>query len=741
MTSLCKLLCNTILILSLVLTSCVPLVPSAREQANIPDLKVQKHPPAAPSEDGQVLVDAGQSTVPQQKLQQDINELEQQQVDFNQHLASMVKQNLPVDTSHPDQAETQGRVTGRQQVSLHFDSADLLEVVRLFMQELLKQDFLVYPGVKGQVTMDIDDQLTHAQIQHLLEGVLQINQMGMLYRDNRWHVMPLASIPAALAADNLVLPHQDAVVRGQKIKAYRLEYIAVAELVKILTPYLSKGAQVYAHESSGVVLVSDYPHVLEKIDKLISLFDVSPFAGMHMKVYWPKYVLTDELIKELDALAKGFSLTTDNSNSSLSFLALPRLNLLLAMTRNAEFLKFVDMWIEELDREEPQVLQQNQGEGIFVYSVKNSSADDIVSVLKGLFGAGGGVKNTATKKEEKLPSGVQLTRLSSGLEKTAVKVKGEPDAVSGTLNGPVSFVVDTVTNAVLVRSSSADYRKIRPIMEKLDVYPKQVLIEVSIAEVQLDESTKLGIEWQHIMKGVAGSSASGTLSVDSGLGVISGSGESLIGSGLSYLLVNTNRFTAALKAFSDQNRVNILSSHHILASDNEEAKIDIGDEVPIVTSEYRTTDSTSTTTNVDKTIQYRDVGVLLSVTPHINDNGMVRMEVSQEVSELSNKTVEGVNSPVFSKRSANTKMSVRDGQTVVIAGLMQQTSSKAYSGVPWIGRLPLLRYFFGYEGHTFRNTELMIFITPHVILNGQDSEFVNRSFLDRLEKIRAAERL
>jgi len=190
----------------------------------------------------------------------------------------------------------------------------------------------------------------------------------------------------------------------------------------------------------------------------------------------------------------------------------------------------------------------------------------------------------------------------------------------------------------------------------------------------------------------------------------------------------------------DQNRVNILSSPHILASDNEAAKIDIGDEVPIVTSEYRTTDSTSTTTNVDKTIQYRDVGVLLSVTPHINDNGMVRMEVSQEVSELSNKTVEGVNSPVFSKRSANTKMSVRDGQTVVIAGLMQQTSSKAYSGVPWIGRLPLLRYFFGYEGHTFRNTELMIFITPHVILNSQDSEFINRSFLDRLEKIRAAER-
>ena len=318
----------------------------------------------------------------------------------------------------------------------------------------------------------------------------------------------------------------------------------------------------------------------------------------------------------------------------------------------------------------------------------------------------------------------------------AVNSNRGPDSVSGSLGGPVTFVVDTITNAILVRSSSADYKKIRPIIKKLDIYPKQVLIEVRIAEVQLDESSKLGIEWKYLMNNILGTGASGGLSVDSGLGTIGG-GESAIGSGLSYLVVNTGRFAAAVKASADQNHLNILSSPHILASDNQEAKINIGDEVPLVTSEYRTTDSGSTATTVDKTIQYRSVGIILTVTPHINDNGMVRMEIAQEVSNVSTKTVEGVNSPVFSKRAASTVMSVQDGQTIVIAGLMQQISSNGYSGVPFVSRIPLLRYFFGYEGKSFRNNELMIFITPHVILNTQDSDFISSGFLQRLKSIQA----
>ncbi len=735
----------TCVLVLITLTSCSLLQPTAREQASAPLLEVEK--PKENATEKVVLSAEGldrSSNDPLEKLQQDMQTLEEREEAFNRKLTEMMRSNA-VSTPIDRQAKDNGlkRVSGRQEIACHFDSADLLEVVRLFMQEYLKEDFLIYPGVEGSVTMEVERSMTTDEIRHLLEGVLQINRMTMFYQDDRWHIMPLDDAPIALGQERLLLSGDDKVVRGQTIQAYTLRYVTASELVKVITPYLTKGAQVYAHEPSGVLLVCDYPHVQAKIDKLIQLFDVGPFAGTQMRVFWPKYVLADELVKELDALAKSVSLAAGddaNPNSSLSFVAMPRLNLLLAMSRDKESLQFVEMWVDELDREIPTVLQQNQEEGIFVYSVKNGMAEDIATVLKGLFGEGKAATTTANSKgkEENLPTGVQLTRLSSGLDdkKDASKPMSS-DAVSGSLSGPVTFVVDEITNAILIRSSGADYRKVLPVIERLDTYPKQALIEVTIAEVQLDESNALGVEWQYFANNVGGSAnAQSGLSVDSGLGVVSG-GSSLISSGLSYVIENTDRFTAALRAYSGQNRVNVLSAPHILASDNQEARIDIGDEVPIVTSEYRTTESSSTATTVDKTIQYRDVGVILSVTPHISESGTVRMEISQEVSELSQKTVEGVDSPVFSKRSASTQLAVNDGQTIVIAGLMQQTTTKSTSGIPFFARLPLIRYLIGYDGEDFASTELMIFITPHVVLTEQDTDFVSRSFLKRLETVRA----
>jgi len=731
------LLKYSLVLLIVLISACSSMLPSVREEAANPFLDIHKQKFDVNSANTEaVQSEKDESELKEKQQQKNLDLQDEREADFNHKITTIMQENQLKQTSSPKvKGKKINQSIARQEVSLHFDNADLLEVIRLFMQQFLEQDFLVYPGVQGTVTMEIDDQLTEEQIEHLLEGILRVNGMTMYYQNSVWKILPLNDAPAVIDASDLLFPQQGSHVRGQRIQAYRLNFISMSELAKILTPYLSKDSQVYAHDPSGIILISDYPNVLEKVSRLIKLFDVSPFAGMNMKVYLPKYVLVDVLIKELDALSKGFSLPDLGPNSRLSFIALPRLNLLLAMSRDAGSLVFADAWIRELDREAPQQLEQSKEEGVFVYSVRNGSAKEIVVTLQGLFGVTV-EKKVTNSKELKLPPGVKLTRLSSGLEKNKTKDPLLPGAVSGTLGGAVTFVVDEVTNAILVRSSSVDYHKVLPVIKRLDVYPKQVLIEVTIAEIQLDESSKLGIEWKYLMRNVAGTGADGLLSVDSGLGTISGDGESLIGSGLSYLLVNTGRFTAALKASSDQNRAHILSSPHILASDNKEAKIDIGDEVPIVTSEYRTTESSSTASTVDKTIQYRDVGVLLSVTPHIHENGMVQMEISQEISEISNKTVEGVNSPVFSKRAANTILSVRDGQTIVIAGLMQQSTSNSYSGVPFIGRIPLLRYLFGYEGRSFRNTELMIFITPHVILNEESSEFINRNFLERLSKIR-----
>jgi len=310
---------------------------------------------------------------------------------------------------------------------------------------------------------------------------------------------------------------------------------------------------------------------------------------------------------------------------------------------------------------------------------------------------------------------------------------GGRGAFSGRLTGPVSFVVDETTNAILVKCMGSDYRVIKGVIEKLDIFPRQVLIEVLIAEINLDETNKLGVEWQYIFD-LSGSGVArlGNLSLTNLLtdGPLTG--------GMSYLVANTERFKAAIQASATDNNVQILSSPHVLASDNQKATIDIGSEVPVVTSQTLKDDSTSTVTTTDQSVQYRNTGIILSVTPHINEKGLVRMEVSQEVSELSDKFIEGIPSPIFSKRKAETTLSVKDGQTIVIGGLIRQTRSDTYTGVPGLSRIPILRNLMGTESKGWENTELMLFITPHVIVHNEDAEFISKKFVDRLEGVKAS---
>jgi general secretion pathway protein D len=727
-----------IILSALMLTSCTFLEPTASHYALPPGGLLQNRP--SPTEVSNAS--GNEEPVPESDgaaVKSDLlHKLEVHEQDLNQRLKKFTTGAVtpsPGAGTHP----AKGEIKGREMVTLNFDNADLIEVLRLFM-DILKENYTISQGVGGKVTLEVNAELSRDEIFELLRGVLRMNGVVMVKRGPLWEVMPQASMPAAAEAGELLLPGDSVNTRGRVIRAYRLRYLPGAQFVNIIKPYLSKGAQVYVHEASGILLVSDYSHVLGKVSRLLLLFDTSVLAGLEQRVYLLKYVNAEDMVKELQQLTGTYGLAPgkgSNPNSSLTFLALPRINEILVLSRDAESLALVDEWVNELDREVTTLTQDSQGEDIFVHYIQNGVAKDIASVLEGLF-TGGGKKKSSTKDKDNLrPLGRQLLDNQRQNRIAAEKHKSRTgSAVSGTLEGEVTFVVDDTTNAILVRATSSDYRKIKPVIDKLDIYPKQVLIEVTIAEVKLDETNKLGIEWSYLMKGIGGTGANGLIGVDSGLGLISGSGKSLIGSGLSFLVSNSTRFKAIVRALAEDNKVNILSAPQILASDGETARIEVGEDVPTVTSSYRTTDSGSTAQTTDTTIQYRKTGIILNVTPHINDNGMVRMEVNQEVSQLSTKTIEGINSPIFAQRVAESILSVADGQTIVIGGLIQQSRSNGYSGVPWLGRIPGLRYLVGYEGKEFHSVELMFFITPHVILHEEDSLFVSRPFLNRLEEVK-----
>ena len=682
-----------------------------------------------------------------------LSEMAARDQSFNRRLSSVMGQGKgPGLVGRSDATAATGKGSGEtMDVAFDFQDAEITDVIRLFM-ELLGENYSIDPAVKGKVALHVSAKMSREEVWELFRGVLRFHAASTVLDGEVWRVVPLTAVPAAIGEEGILFSGEGGSrKRGQSVQMFSLEYLPVTEFSTIIKPYLSPGSMVYGHEYSGVMLVSDYPHTLRKVGKLLAMFDVSAFAGLHMQVFSLKYTKAEDMLRELDGISES-TMFKQEGRERVKFLALPRLNMIVAMTWNKANMPFIREWIAELDREPYTVAGGENDENIFVYYVENGRAKDIAAALEGLFldkseGAAARALIKADDADDALPVGQELAReleSSNLIDNTMQAIAGSPEErvggaqnFSGRLGGPVSFVVDETTNAVLVKCQGRDYRIIRGVMEKLDIFPRQVLIEVLIAEINLDETNKLGIEWENIFN--LGGSATGTLGIDSNLGVVNPLATNVpISSGLSYLIGNTERFKAALKASATDNNVQVLSSPHILASDNQRASIDIGSEVPVVTSQTLKDDATSTVTTTDQSVQYRNTGIILSVTPHINDKGLVRMDVSQEISELSDKLIEGIPSPIFSKRKAETTLSVKDGQTIVIGGLIRQSRSDNYSGVPGLSKVPVLKNMVGYESKGWANTELMLFITPHVVVHNEDAEFISKRFVERLDTIKAS---
>jgi general secretion pathway protein D len=210
-----------------------------------------------------------------------------------------------------------------------------------------------------------------------------------------------------------------------------------------------------------------------------------------------------------------------------------------------------------------------------------------------------------------------------------------------------------------------------------------------------------------------------------------------IGGGLAYVIQKTDRFYAELRALAEKGRANILSSPHVIASDNKEAVINITEEIPIASG---TVTTTSAEPVITETVEYRDTGIILRVTPHINDRGLVNLHVSQEVSEQSTEKVSiGTDNPVFLKRSAETDMVVQSGQSVIIGGLIRETTESGKSGVPVLSSIPVVGFLFGYHRERTERVELMFLLTPHVVASIEEADAITQEFKSKLSIIEGQE--
>jgi len=494
----------------------------------------------------------------------------------------------------------------------------------------------------------------------------------------------------------------------------------------LLTPFISSGGTIVSDIASNTLLVVDKGINVLKILRLVGTFDVNVFDKVKYRFYRLKHLDAEEVVAFLSDFTSYYEKTP---NVFVKFIGLSRMNTLLVVSTSPHVFEKVEEILHRVD-----VSAEGSQPKIHVYFVKNGKAKGLASLLGKVFktkassvgkaGKAGGSAtisgnpfSAARVKEKKVAKAVTAKdKGTSG--KSSSAEKGESSG-SGTLMGEISITSDEIRNALIIEATPSDYRLIEDILRRIDVLPRQVLIEATIAEVTHESGTELGVDWA-FGKGAAGQ---GTGSFLATIGK----------AGLKYSIGVTDKWYAELNALAKKGFVNVISSPHVLASDNQEAKIDVSREIPVASG---STTVSSGTTLSETTIEYRDTGVILAVTPHINDRGLVTMDISQEVSDLdADVNVANKNYPSFFKRTVKTTLTVKHGQTIVIGGLIKDKETEDISGMPCLIDVPVARYLFGQEKKTTEKIELIVLITPRVVANLDDVDAATQEFKQKVKNV------
>jgi general secretion pathway protein D len=515
-----------------------------------------------------------------------------------------------------------------------------------------------------------------------------------------------------------------------------LQYVEGSEVVPLLTPLVSKDGMVSTFPSSNSLLLIDSRSNIDRLLKILGELDTEGSPG-GLRVFPLSYAAPADITKMLVEIyqegaggapgmkARGRRFAGTRS-SSLKFLPDVRTNSVIVLGP-PEMLADVSDLIAKIDIPSP-----TSGGKINVYYLENADAEEVAKVLASL--------------SEKRP-GAAPTPPPGARAAPTVTAGG---VLSAELEGGVKVTPDKATNSLVIVASPNDFQTLTEVIKKLDIRRRQVFVEAAIMEIDLDKALDIGVEWRGAVQaggGQNGAIIGGTnfdfqgnlnslfASLASGTPLIF-PGTGLIGAGIggSVTLPDGTKIpavAAVLRAAQTHSNMNILSSPHLLTQNNKEAEIIVGENVPFITSTSR--DSTNLA-NVINTVERKDVGITLRITPHIHESEFVSMDIYQESSAVKDTSLLQTSTvgPTTTKRSAKTTVLVKSGDTVIIGGMMQETTLKSETKIPLLGDIPLLGYLFKFASNSKKKTNLVILLTPHII---QEPGMVTKSLEDRQRKI------
>ena len=598
-------------------------------------------------------------------------------------------------------------------ITLNFHNTDLQEVTKVILGDILNVNYLIDPKATGTVSLQTSKPVTKSSILPMFESILRINQLALVKKDNGYHIMPLRQATYA-STPNIGRRTGP----GFTIQVIPLEFISAKEMEKILTPVVAKEAFVLVDNRRNLLMLAGTSQELTSWLETIRLFDVDWLSGQSFGLFPLNHSSTSEIIKEIQLILGAGS--EGLSPELVTIHPLERMNTLMVITSQPHYLEKIRKWIERLD-----MAGSFPGKGLFVYKVKNRKAADLADVINNVFISSGSTSASRAKTPAQLAPGMKPVTLKTSPDGKTSTVAAKPAVnrniplISGPLD--VRVVADEQKNAILVMASAEEYRIIESALRRLDTLPLQVIIEVSIIDVILTDDLQYGVEW-YFKNTIDGKSGSGGLNF--------GSAVTPSAIGFSYSLVDSDGLVrAVLNALAEESKINVISSPSLMVLDNNTAEIQVGNQQPIQT------ESVIVDGEIVESIEYKDTGVKLEVTPNVNPGGLVTMTVSQEVTDVG-EIDDATGQRSFLQRLVNSTVAVKNGQTIVLGGLITENDTVTESGIPVLYKIPVVGKLFGSTISNNTRNELLILLTPRVVEKPKDASGVLDEYRESMKNLR-----
>jgi len=575
-------------------------------------------------------------------------------------------------------------------IVLNFEDSDIRDVVKTILGDMLGANYVVDPAVTGKVTLATSRPMNMSQVLPTLEALLRMNGAVVKEADGIFSVVPASKAYSGSLAPQLSLSRS----RGFQLLLVPLEYISASQMQSILEPMLPESSIREVDAARNLLLIGGARKELQQAQATVRVFDVDQMKGMSIGLFRMQNAEADAVRTELQAI-----LGADSGGplaDMIQFMTISRLNALVVMSKQSEYLEEAGNWVERLDRAD-----ESSGQNMYVYPVQNGRAENLAGLLTDLFASEDSMRRSGTGSGSgaRSPSPTNSANQAAG----GGSNRGTTDT---SIDSEVRIIADQENNALIIKATRADYSKIKAAIRRLDVMPLQVLVEATIVEVTLTDELSYGLQWffDHTIDGRGqGVGELFPLTVDPSF---------------SYSFTDTGgSVRAVLNMLAADSRLNVISSPSLMVLDNRTATIKVGDQVPIRTSETTSLATSGDSPLVTSTIQYRDTGVLLEVTPRVNPGGMVMLEITQDVNDVDNTTTSAIDSPTIIQRRITTSVAVQSGESVVLGGLIRNNESESEAGIPVLGSIPGLGRLFSSKTTSNIRTELLVLITPTAISN------------------------